>query len=160
MLPPEHRLRSSRDFQRVYRFGRSWAHPLAVLHVAPRPEAEGIRIGFSVSRKVGKAVRRNRAKRRLRELVRARLAARSWRPGFDAIFVARPGADKADISALAAAIDELAGRARLPIIPEDDTAVYVLPASGRGRNGPGSRPRRSAPGDRAGDPAGEGSAAP
>lgn len=59
-----------------------------------RPEEndpEAIRVGFTASKKVGNAVVRNRAKRRLREIARAVLP-QEGRPGWDYVLVARPGA--------------------------------------------------------------------
>jgi ribonuclease P protein component len=63
------RLSRSGDFERAYREGRSSANRFLVLYAFPRPadEAEGARLGVSVSRKVGGAVERNEAKRVLRE---------------------------------------------------------------------------------------------
>ena len=54
-------------------------------------EAEGPRVGYTASRKVGNAVARNRAKRRLREVARAVLP-REGRDGWDYVLVGRPEA--------------------------------------------------------------------
>ncbi len=63
------RLSRSGDFDRVYRDGRSHANRFFVLYSFPRPESEpgDVRLGISVSRKVGGAVERNAVKRALRE---------------------------------------------------------------------------------------------
>jgi ribonuclease P protein component len=135
MLPRPLRLRSNQDFQRVYRAGRSWAHPLAALHVLAQPS--GQRIGISVSKKVGGAVQRNRVRRRIREMVRAQ--APGWRDGFDAVVVARAAAAEAEFAGLSAALEELARRAKLPREPgEEPGALYSMPTSGRAA---GARPK-------------------
>jgi ribonuclease P protein component len=51
----------------------------------------GARVGYTCSKKLGNAVIRNRAKRRLREVARAVLSAQA-RPGWDYVLVGRPGA--------------------------------------------------------------------
>ncbi len=67
--------------------------PGFVLQVAPIPADEaipGVRVGFTVSRKVGNAVIRNRVRRRLREV--ARLVIGQARPDLDYVLVGRQGA--------------------------------------------------------------------
>jgi ribonuclease P protein component len=84
------RLSRSGEFDRVYRDGSSLATRYLVLYSFPRgDEREGeVRLGVSVSRKVGGAVRRNQVKRALREAFWAldeRLP-----PRHDFVIVARP----------------------------------------------------------------------
>ncbi|RGP38823.1 ribonuclease P protein component [Pseudotabrizicola alkalilacus] len=50
----------------------------------------GVQVGFTASKKIGNAVFRNRAKRRLREIARAVLPQLA-QPGWDYVLVARPG---------------------------------------------------------------------
>ena len=82
------RLSRSAEFERVYRQGRSHANRYLVLYAFPREREGDLRLGVSVSRKVGGAVVRNRVKRLLREAFsahRERLTA-----GQDVVIVARP----------------------------------------------------------------------
>jgi ribonuclease P protein component len=68
------RLSRSRDFDAVYRQGRSVSTRFLTLWWYKREEAVGEpRLGFAVPKAVGNAVVRNRIKRQLREIVRARL---------------------------------------------------------------------------------------
>jgi len=67
------------------------------------------RYGFSVSRRVGKAVIRNRAKRLLREILRLTPLA----PGWDIIFIVRPAAAGADYAEFKGAVVDLLSEAQL-----------------------------------------------
>ena len=75
------------------------------------------RVGFSVSKRVGDAVRRNLVKRRLREVIRRRL----WNvaPGWDMIVIARPNAATADYEALRDEVDSLLAQARVLREPDN-----------------------------------------
>jgi len=89
-MPKRRRLSRSGEFDRVYRDGSSHATRHLVLYSFPRKDEErrDVRLGVSVSRKVGGAVDRNRAKRTLREAFWA-LADR-LPPRHDFVIVARP----------------------------------------------------------------------
>ncbi|MGH2987857.1 MAG: ribonuclease P protein component, partial [Solirubrobacterales bacterium] len=85
------RLSRSGDFDRVYRDGRSQANRYLVLYAFPRteqPGTDGVRLGISVSRKVGGAVERNAVKRALHEAFWALEAGGA--PEHDFVIVARP----------------------------------------------------------------------
>lgn len=94
-MPKRRRLSRSGEFDRVYRDGSSHATRYLVLYSFPRSDEEEreIRLGVSVSRKVGGAVERNRVKRTLREAFWG--LADALPPRHDFVLVARP-----EISAL------------------------------------------------------------
>ena len=83
------RLSRSRDFDAVYRHGRSVSSRFLVLYWFPQEEPAEPRFGFSVPRAVGGAVERNRIKRQLREIWDGRLE--RVPAGNDYVLIVRPG---------------------------------------------------------------------
>lgn len=77
---------SNRDFQRIYRRGKSFVSPSLVTY-AIKTKNNNLRIGITTSKKVGKAVCRNRSRRVIRAAY-THLNANQKAP-FDIIFVAR-----------------------------------------------------------------------
>ena len=109
-----HRLSRSRDFDTVYRHGRSVSTRFLTLYWFPREkEGEEPRLGVAVPKSGGTAVVRNRLKRQIREAWRARVDA--LRPGHDYVIVARPGLSDAvearGADWLGERIDEALGKA-------------------------------------------------
>ena len=98
------RLPARRDFLRVQAAGRKQVTPGFILQLAPLPEGMDSqrtpRVGFTTSKKVGNAVARNRARRRLRALAREVLAPMAV-PGFDFVLIGRQATLERDYAAMA-----------------------------------------------------------
>lgn len=110
----EHRLTRESEFKLVRSQGKSWAHRLVVLYV--RPNGLSVtRVGFSAGKRVGKAVVRNRARRRLREVARSLID--GLPPGWDAVLIARGAIVEASFSEIRAAVEQLFRRAGLLTSP-------------------------------------------
>jgi ribonuclease P protein component len=106
-----YRLKSSLDFQAVYTKGRSVANRAAVLYVLPLKPASMSRVGFAAGKKLGKAVVRNRIKRRIKEVVR--LLWSRVKPGYLLIVIARQGAKDIAFSDLQTKVTDLFEKASL-----------------------------------------------
>lgn len=108
-----HRLKKNRDFRRVFQRGKSVATGKLVLYWFERRSGT-FRVGFSVSKKIGNAVERNRIKRLLRECFRLHEETLQERP-LDFVVVCRPGASEMDYDAVDADVRKLLRKAKLVV---------------------------------------------
>lgn len=103
MASAEVRLKRRAEFLRVASRGRKAPMPGLVLQCLARGDEAPVRTGFTVTKKVGNAVVRNRTKRRLREAARLLLRERDLR-GVDLVLIGRDGTRSRRFAAL---IDDL-----------------------------------------------------
>jgi len=100
------RLKHRPQFLRVAGTRRKWVAPGLIVQARQRPDNDGesvspeaVRIGFTVTKKVGNAVKRNRARRRLRAAV-DEVASRHAREGYDFVVIGRAATIKRPYSML------------------------------------------------------------
>jgi ribonuclease P protein component len=104
-----HRLLRPPQFRLVYARGRKYDGPLFTAFLL-KTESEDQRLGITVTRKFGRAVVRNRCKRRLREAFRLRDKECLFGIGYDLVINARSGLAKADFVQIRQALAEVLTR--------------------------------------------------
>ncbi|BBK35348.1 hypothetical protein STAQ_04260 [Allostella sp. ATCC 35155] len=123
MPPAVGRLTQRSEFLRVAAARRKWAAPGLVLQACERTDdataAEPPRVGFTATRKIGGAVVRNRARRRLRA-VAAQLLPSLGRAGWDYVLIARDGTVERPFGALLGDLETALARVerRRPVAPD------------------------------------------
>ncbi len=113
MPRPPLRLRRRAEFLRAASAGRRLPGATLILQALPRGDAGPVRVGFTVTRKVGNAVVRNRARRRLREAARLVLAERPA-CGFDLVLIGRSSTSGAPFERLLGELKRALDRASVP----------------------------------------------
>jgi len=100
MLIKENRLRKKKDFETIFKNGKTFKEGFLILKITNN-NLETNRFGFIISQKVSKkATIRNRIKRRLREVVRLNIKEEgdNKKTGVDVALIMLPGIDKKDFS--------------------------------------------------------------
>lgn len=108
------RLTKSTDYMRVRRSGKSFAHPLCVLVVEPN-DCGISRFAITAGRSLGSAVKRNHAKRILREIVSQLLP--TIVPGWNVVILARKPMAEASFQETQNAVELLMMRSHLLRVP-------------------------------------------
>ena len=98
-LPAPERLKRRAEFRRLAAQGRKAPMPGLVLQALPRLDDGAARIGFTVTKKIGNAVVRNRTRRRLKEAARLWLAEHPV-AGVDLVLIGRAGTRSRDFRKL------------------------------------------------------------
>ena len=114
IMRDERYLTKPAQYALVYGKGSTLVGDLLVMKALPNGLTLS-KYGISVSKRVGKAVVRNRVKRLLREILRVT----QLKSGWDIILIARPAAGRADYLSLEKSVSDLLSRARL-LVREDD----------------------------------------
>lgn len=112
MLPQKHRLKTFRDFKNLFTVGRFVKDGFISLKFSKNRLGVS-RFAFIVSNKVSKnAVRRNKIKRRLREIIRVNLLT-NIKQGFDIALIANPSIVNEDYNRLKEAVEKLLIKSKL-----------------------------------------------
>lgn len=97
MLPATHRLKGRKIFNDLFRLGKTFSNEVLLIKIAPGEKDQPTKFGFGASLKYSKkAVERNKAKRWMREAVRAKLG--EIQPGWHVVFFINPNFPKDKLS--------------------------------------------------------------
>ncbi len=103
-------MKRNKTFRYVYRRGRSLPSKMLVM-IYNKSKTGMVKVGFSVSKRIGNSVARNRIKRRLREAFRPFIP--EIKPGYDIIFIARDAVKEAEFGHISATMQNLLTRSGL-----------------------------------------------
>ena len=105
-----HKLKKNYEFKKVYSEGRYYVEKNVVMYII-KNNTDSNRIGFSVSKKIGNSVVRNKTKRRMKEIYRQ--FADDIKVGYDIVFTARVGIKSVDFAIIENNIKSIWKKAKL-----------------------------------------------
>ena len=97
-------MKRNKNFRYVYRKGKSLPSKMLVM-IYNKSKTGMVKVGFSVSKRIGNSVTRNRIKRRLREAFRPFIP--GIKPGYDIIFIAREAVKDAEFGHISATMESM-----------------------------------------------------
>jgi len=108
-MKKEYRVKKSQDFDNIIRKKQSFANRQFVIYYQEN-KLDHMRLGISVSKKLGKAHERNRLKRYVRESFKTR---KDFLKNYDIIIIVRPGAKGLSFLEFGSSIDQVLKRSKL-----------------------------------------------
>ena len=106
-------LKKDSDFRKVYKHGKSFANRYLVMYIL-KNKSETSRIGISVSKEVGKAIIRNKVRRRIKEAYRLNID-ENVKYGYDIVFIARVAIKDANYHEIESAMKHLVRKSEMYI---------------------------------------------
>lgn len=97
MLPKQNRLKKNKQFSYIYKHGQT-KHERKLSLTFIKTKFKPCKIGFTVSKKIGKSVVRSKVKRLLREATRSEI--QNFNENFNYIFIAREGIDQENLASI------------------------------------------------------------
>lgn len=85
-MEKKHRIRKNMEFKKVYKIGKNYWNRNFVLYIS-KNKLDYTRIGFTLTKKIGNAVTRNKVRRKMKEI--CRLNFYNIKKGYDLVFIAK-----------------------------------------------------------------------
>ena len=104
-------IKKDSDFRKVYKHGKSFANKYLVMYILDN-KSDFSRVGFSVSKKVGKATIRNKVRRRIREGFRL-IGDEYIKSGYDIVFIARIASKECEYKDIEKSVKYLINKAQI-----------------------------------------------
>ncbi len=106
-------LKKDSDFRKVYKHGKSFANKHLVMYILDN-KSDSTRVGISVSKKVGKAITRNKIRRRIKEAYRLNIDEKV-KNGYDLVFIARVAVKDVDYKNIEKSMNHLMKKANIKL---------------------------------------------
>lgn len=111
MLSEKNRLKKKKDFENVFKKGKGFREGFLTLKIG-KNNLDRTRFGFIVSQRISKkATLRNKIKRRLREIVRAKM--KTIKKGIDVVLITVPGIEKKSFQEIEKTVERLFKKAKI-----------------------------------------------